>query len=108
MSRIYGGIHFSFDNVDGKRSGAAIGEYVSANFLLANSDLPQLRLEGVGAGRAEVRVFGRAGTLTVLEASADLVRWMSVATNGFVLGGNVIIDTSGVGLPVRFYRVREE
>jgi hypothetical protein len=33
MSRIYGGIHFQFDNEDGKIVGAQIGEYVTANYL---------------------------------------------------------------------------
>ncbi len=108
ISRIYGGIYFAFDNVEGKRSGAAIGEHVSANFLLANSDLPQLRQEGVGADGAEVRVFGRAGTLTVLEASGDLERWMPVATNAFVSGGILVRDVESIGALMRFYRAREE
>lgn len=33
MSRIYGGIHFQFGNVEGKRCGEMIGEYVSTNLL---------------------------------------------------------------------------
>lgn len=33
MSRIYGGIHFDFDNTAGLSSGSAIGAYVVANFL---------------------------------------------------------------------------
>lgn len=36
MSRIYGGIHFSFDHVQGKKTGGAIGDYVFANFLQPN------------------------------------------------------------------------
>lgn len=35
MSRIYGGIHFQFDNEDGKIAGAQIGDYVTANYLRA-------------------------------------------------------------------------
>lgn len=35
MSRVYGGIHFSFDNAQGKASGQRIGEYVSTHCLLA-------------------------------------------------------------------------
>jgi hypothetical protein len=35
MSRIYGGIHFQFDNREGKLCGKKIAEYVCANFLLA-------------------------------------------------------------------------
>jgi hypothetical protein len=37
MSRIYGGIHFSFDNLQGKASGQRIGEYVSEHCLLAKN-----------------------------------------------------------------------
>ena len=33
LSRLYGGIHYSFDNVEGLNCGNAIGEYVSDNFL---------------------------------------------------------------------------
>jgi len=34
MSRIYGGIHWKFDNVDGLKVGKTLGEYVSKNTLL--------------------------------------------------------------------------
>ena len=33
MSRIYGGIHWQFDNVDGLANGRALGEYVCRHFL---------------------------------------------------------------------------
>jgi membrane-associated phospholipid phosphatase len=33
LSRIYGGIHFSFDNVDGLAAGRSLGQYVVTNFL---------------------------------------------------------------------------
>ncbi len=33
MSRIYGGIHFQFDNVDGLASGKSLGNYVATNFF---------------------------------------------------------------------------
>lgn len=33
-SRIYGGIHFEFDNTDGLTNGRAVGEYISRHFLL--------------------------------------------------------------------------
>jgi hypothetical protein len=32
-SRIYGGIHYDFDNFEGLRAGRALGDYVSRNFL---------------------------------------------------------------------------
>lgn len=34
QSRIYGGIHWQFDNIDGLESGGALGQYVADNFLL--------------------------------------------------------------------------
>jgi len=34
MSRIYGGIHWQFDNMVGLEAGKALGEYVAANFLV--------------------------------------------------------------------------
>jgi membrane-associated phospholipid phosphatase len=33
ISRVYGGIHWQYDNVDGLTSGAAVGNYVAQNFL---------------------------------------------------------------------------
>jgi hypothetical protein len=33
-SRVYGGIHYDFDNFEGLRAGRALGDYVSRNFLL--------------------------------------------------------------------------
>lgn len=35
MSRIYGGIHFQFDNVDGQEMGYALSDYVASNYLRA-------------------------------------------------------------------------
>lgn len=34
LSRIYGGIHFDFSNVDGQLSGQLLGEYIYANYFL--------------------------------------------------------------------------
>ncbi len=54
MSRIYGGIHYDFDNEDGLAVGRAIGEYVCRNYLLptASSFPPSPpRGEGLGVGR---------------------------------------------------------
>jgi hypothetical protein len=33
QSRIYGGIHWQFDNVGGLASGRAVAEYVTTNYL---------------------------------------------------------------------------
>jgi hypothetical protein len=50
MSRIYGGIHWQFDNVYGLKAGDDLGKYVSANYLTA--PLPgtlAMSLTGLGA-----------------------------------------------------------
>jgi hypothetical protein len=38
-SRIYGGIHWEFDNREGLSCGRQIGEYVVRNFLLPRADV---------------------------------------------------------------------
>ena len=38
MSRIYGGIHFGFDNVDGLASGRAVGRHVVARLFNPRDD----------------------------------------------------------------------
>jgi membrane-associated phospholipid phosphatase len=49
QSRIYGGIHFQFDNQNGLASGDALGQFVVGNFLQANRHhgRPQLRISDV-------------------------------------------------------------
>jgi len=37
MSRVYGGIHFNFDNVEGKICGQRIGEFIATHCLVAKS-----------------------------------------------------------------------
>jgi hypothetical protein len=37
-SRVYGGIHFSFDSAAGQQIGANVGGYVMEHFLLAQDD----------------------------------------------------------------------
>ncbi len=108
MSRIYGGFHFMFDNVQGKATGQRIGDYVSANFLLSNDTLPLVRLEGYQDGARWVRVHGHAGHTCVLEVSSELKIWQSISTNLAVAGGSLVRDTMGPGETVQFYRVREE
>jgi hypothetical protein len=52
MSRIYGGIHFGFDNTVGLHCGNAIGEYTAANFFQVPSPSGVLALGGAGAAAA--------------------------------------------------------
>lgn len=107
MSRIYGGIHFMFDNVAGKQSGKLIGQYVNRNFLLPNSALPALAIERFGSNRPILRIHGHVGRTCVLEASSDLLEWRSISTNTITVGGSSVTDRSAPLDSARFYRVRE-
>ena len=107
MSRIYGGIHFQFDNVGGKICGGKIGDYVSVNFLLPNNQLPFARFENFADGAARVHVQGHIEATCVLEASANLVDWQPVSTNTAAAGGIVVNDVASTNQRVRFYRVVE-
>ena len=106
MSRIYGGIHFQFDNVDGKRSGEKIAQYVLGNWLLPNSQLPAERLVNTPPETLSLRLHGRTGTTLVLESSTDLHHWKSVATNAAVAGG-VAWPAPTAGATQQFLRLRE-
>jgi len=108
MSRIYGGIHFQFDNIEGKRCGERIGNYVSANFLLPNERLPAVRLEGMSSGIPRVRVHARIGANVILQASTDLVKWKPISTNAAAIGGVFIDDVSAATNSARFYRPVEQ
>jgi hypothetical protein len=107
MSRIYGGIHFQFDNVAGKQSGGKVGDYVSANFLLPNAELPRLLVESTTADGASLRVHGHIGRECVTEASPDRTHWKAISTNQATVGGVAIIDKELHGRKPRFYQVRE-
>ncbi len=105
MSRIYGGIHYAFDNVEGKRCGALVGEFVMRNFLLPNERLPLLAAEA-GEGGSRLRLHGHAGARVVLESSYGFGNWSAVATNGATMGGvEIPLEVTG---QARFFRVREQ
>ena len=106
MSRIYGGIHFAFDDRAGKICGAKIGAYVAANFLLPNSLLPRLAIERQGAN-SSLRMQGHLGWAGVLEATSDLRTWQPLCTNLAVSGGCLVPISGEMAQPARFFRVRE-
>ena len=107
MSRIYGGIHFSFDNVQGKASGRRVAEHVIANYLLPSTALPFLRIERASDGRVGMRVHGHAGALCVLEASSDLQEWTQLTSRTAASGG-IVLEDPMAGQTARFYRVVEQ
>lgn len=107
MSRIYGGIHFRFDNEEGKRTGAMVANHVTRNYLLPNSSLPNVRFEGRTNGVSILRAHGHIGRTMILERSVNLVTWIPVATNIATVGGVMVGDTSADNPTRLFYRVRE-
>ncbi|MCL4181010.1 MAG: vanadium-dependent haloperoxidase [Verrucomicrobia bacterium] len=104
MSRIYGGIHFQFSNRDGKASGLKIAEAVCSNYLMPVSSLPDLRIEGLEAGRARLRVHGLFAREYAVEASPDLTNWSEIASVTGTPGGMVCYDRPDGPAPHRFYR----
>jgi hypothetical protein len=91
VSRLYGGIHWSFDNNVGLAQGSAVGEYVVANFLQ-----PVEREAAAGVVNGELIVIGSEGSelLNVVRSGANLVVW----ANGERLGqfsmsvASVVVD----------------
>lgn len=75
MSRIYGGIHFSFDNVAGLDSGDRIGKYVVRNFLKKVAGTASASLVNGG-----LYVNGTSG--------ADNIRIVNHATGGMTVRSN--------------------
>lgn len=71
ISRIYGGIHFSFDNVAGLDAGERLGQLVVRNFLkkvagTATATLVNGELYVNGTSRADnIRIVNRSGGLSV-------------------------------------------
>ncbi len=107
LSRIYGGIHYSFDNEQGKATGGRVGDFVAMNFLLPVKDLPIIRREGSRQDGPLLRLHGQIGQEYVVEASPDEAAWQPISTNRAVAGGVLIEDRSGGQSTNRFYRVRE-
>src|SRR5262249_46227828 len=58
QSRIYGGIHFQFDNQSAQASGRALGQYVVGNFLLPVEE-EKKGAGGDAGGRAATRAGGQ-------------------------------------------------
>lgn len=95
MSRIYGGIHFSFDNTAGLNSGAQIGHYVATKFFRTNTLPPTT---GFSNGALTVRGSSRGDTLQIVGQSGSI----RVMANGWQIGRfalntvtSIIIDASG-------------
>lgn len=106
MSRIYGGIHFQFDNTQGKRTGAGVAHHILANYLLPHASLPRIQILSRSSQGPRLRVHAEIGHSFVVEASQDLQRWESVAEGVAIPGGAEVRDPAATDRAARFYRVR--
>ncbi|HVK08495.1 MAG TPA: hypothetical protein VM597_06920, partial [Gemmataceae bacterium] len=87
-SRLYAGIHWSFDNDVALTVGAEVGEYVVANFLR-----PVDRAASAGVVNGELIVVGTAGqdSLTVRPAGPGLTVWANGLNLGEFAGATAIV-----------------
>jgi Ca2+-binding RTX toxin-like protein len=95
ISRIYGGIHFSFDNTAGLKSGAQIGHYVATKYFRTNTLPPSTSFSN---GELTIRGSSRGDTLLLVGQSGSI----RVMANGRQIGRfalntvtSIIIDASG-------------
>jgi hypothetical protein len=113
-SRLYGGIHFRFDNEDGYTTGTALGEYVAANFLLEvdqTDEEPVQLIDGalmiVGSDeRNSINVFAdRGGVVVILDGQRygafedveSIVVDAGAGNDVVVIAGNIRQDAELIG-----------
>ncbi|MGI8979198.1 MAG: phosphatase PAP2 family protein [Pirellulaceae bacterium] len=71
-SRLYGGIHFQFDNEDGLVAGTRLGAFVAQNFFLAQEHAPSAGLIGsvlvvTGTNRLDSITLFRSGSNLIVQ-----------------------------------------
>jgi membrane-associated phospholipid phosphatase len=76
QSRIYGGIHYQFDNVAGQQLGRSVADYVVGGFLKPREDDGDDQLRAAAAAPAPVNASLRAGQVQPLLTEA-LARWQA-------------------------------
>jgi hypothetical protein len=86
MSRIYAGIHWSFDKAAGENLGRKIGQYVVDNFFQPLTGSGGKHLEAATAAPAPVNVSLHANQVQPLLAAA-LARWQAAGVDTSALHG---------------------
>ena len=107
MSRIYGGIHYMFANLAGKRCGDAVARYAVQNYLLRREDLPCLMCDQAEPGKLRFRLHGWPGVRYAIEAAPDFTHWTRVAETEARTGGTEFVIDAHAGLPLGFFRAVE-
>lgn len=77
-SRLYGGIHFRFDNQDGLTSGTALGRYVADNFLLLDPNQDSRWIARIYADLLERRTDGPGAHHWLAQVSRGLTRAQAI------------------------------
>lgn len=105
MSRIYGGIHFGFDNTAGLNSGRRIGEFASRQFAKTDRGVTsawvadgQLIVTGSGSGDV-IRIEQRASIFHVLTSGRRIGSFSSTLFTSILVdagAGNDIVNASGL------------
>jgi membrane-associated phospholipid phosphatase len=86
QSRIYGGIHYQFDNVAGQQLGRTVAGYVVDHVLKPRGDDGDDQLRAAAATPAPVNESLRAGQVQPLLAEA-LARWQAAGIDPSALNG---------------------
>jgi hypothetical protein len=86
MSRIYAGIHWSFDKAAGENLGRKIGRYVADHYFQPLPDSGGEHLEAAAPAPAPVNVALRTDQVKPLLAAA-LARWQAAGVNTSALRG---------------------
>lgn len=87
QSRIYGGIHWQYDNTSGLSSGTEVGDYVFQNYLNAVRQAPVAAIvDGtlvvIGTDRRDGFVFSKSGNFTVVTVDGHRLGRFRTSTFG--------------------------
>jgi hypothetical protein len=103
-SRLYGGIHWSFDNEDGLTAGTSLGQFVADNFFEAATQGAEAGLVGTTLvvfgteGRDSLAVLRVGNNLFVYRGSQKLGTFSASAVAAIdisALGGNDVVQVVG-------------
>jgi len=112
ISRIYGGIHFNFDNVAGLTSGAKLGAFSVRNFLKhsdinASASLASGELLITGTSRSDdVRIVRKNGSIVVTSSRRRLGRFSASLVFSIIVntgGGKNSVRATNVSVPVQVF-----
>jgi Ca2+-binding RTX toxin-like protein len=112
MSRIYGGIHFSFDNTAGLTSGDQIGRYVASKLFRKSTLAPsasinngELTVRGSSRGDT-LRLVGQPGSIRVIANGRQIGQFARNTVTSIIIdasGGNDFVTLINIGIDSEIY-----